>query len=141
MLFRWECVCNFCKAPLDISIMPESENELNWLYTYTLIRPIDLTLNQAVYKFKGYKVVYTCVACYDYLRGLKKYVHVSDRETRGTRPPAQSTLAHTKAEIDQWIQDAAAYSRRPEVVQSRAPIIFLWLYWTVIPGLYQLYQT
>jgi len=141
MLFRWECVCHFCKAPLDISIMPDSENELNWLYTYALLRPIDLTLNQSVYKFKGYKLVYSCVACYNYFYSLRKHVYSVSRETRGTRPPVQTTHAHTRIEIDQWIKDAAAYSRRPEVVQSRAPILFLWLYWTVIPGLYQLYQT
>ena len=106
-----------------------------------MIRPIDLSLNQSVYKFKGYKVVRACVACYDYTTSLKKYVYAVGRETTGKRAPRQTKHSLTTSEIDLWINGACDYSKRPEVVQYRAPILFLWLYWTVIPGLYQLYQT
>ena len=141
MLFTCLCTCNICKAPLDICIFPSSENEVNWLFTYALIDPIDLSLNQSVYKFRGYKLVRLCIACYDYTSMMKKYSFTAGRETSGRKPPRQITHSQSYADVDKWVRDVAAYSRRPDVVQEVAPIVFLWLYWTLIPGLCLLYQT
>ncbi len=98
-------------------------------------------MNQTVYKFRGYKVVRLCLACYDYSYIMKKYAYAVCRETSGQKPPRQLKQAQSHLDIDNWVKEVAAYSRRSDVVQEIAPILFLWLYWTLIPGLCLLYQT
>lgn len=134
----WGCKCNLCKAPLDISFSCDFEYELDWICSWHIEKPLNLSFNQSVYKVFGSKVRKVCLACYEYTHTMRKYKHVTSRELSGAKPPRNDNIAMTCEELDHWMKEAVKYSKTPGSEYLKAPFMLQFIYWLVIPGLFQL---
>lgn len=134
----WGCKCHLCAAPMDISFRCDFEYELNWICSWHVHKPLNLSYNQSVYKVFGSKVRKVCLPCYEYTKQMKKYKFAATRETTGKKMPASVDRAMSWAELDQWMKEAVEYSKSPGSEYLQSPFMFRFIYWLVIPGLYQL---
>ena len=102
--------CYECQAPLKISFKTEGDTR-DWLYTWILKENIDLGFNTVKYKKVGTQIKRVC---YDCVQSL------------------------SDADIFDWIRRGNEYVKTVSI--ERVPIIFLWTYWLLVPGLYSWYH-
>jgi len=123
---------------MDISFSCDFEHELDWICSWHTQKPLNLSFNQSVYKVFGSKVRKVCLACYEYTRTMRKYKHVISREVSGARPAPSADRSMTWEELDHWMKEAVNYSKTPGSEYLKTPFMFHFIYWLVIPGLFQL---
>jgi hypothetical protein len=124
---------------MDISFRCDFEHELDWICSWHVQKPLNLSFNQSIYKVFGSRARKVCMPCFEYTRTMKKFRHVTSREVCGSRPPARVDRAMTWEELDKWMKGAVDYSKNPESEYLKTPLLFQFIYWLVIPGLSQLH--
>lgn len=107
--------CHTCKAPLRVSFVTYGSTR-EWLYTWILKENINLGYNAVLYKKFGSKIHRVCFSCYFQTE--------------------EKSLSET--DIFDWLQRGHKYTLTVE--KDHIPMIFIWTYWLIVPGLYAWYH-
>jgi hypothetical protein len=136
MRIRWAHRCWICEAPLNVSFLFDHEHELDWVLSWHMQKPLDLSSNTTVYKAFGLKFKRLCVSCYEHQKAFNACQYLAQREVDGQKAKPHEYQSMSEAEIDTWIREAVSYSKDPKADFYKAPLTLMFMYWSVFPGLY-----
>jgi hypothetical protein len=108
--------CQTCKAPLKVFVVTHGATT-EWFYTWIIKEGIDLRYNTPVFRKIGpAKVARLCFSCYFQTKSKS----LSDKK------------------IVDWIKRGREYVKT--AAREKLPILAMWLYWLLVPGLYGWYH-